>query len=205
LLTQAKAGTLGCGMTRLTAALTGFAVAIALPWPTGCGPSVQAVHEGNVRFEHCYRLDLDPRIAPSHRLTCWQQWSTSYSYGQSRDRLEYARRRVRSLSAGESSAMRLQLAPAEQRAPRPDEAAGAPAPTSAHAPPPPMAVKPEAERPEQDAGPPTEAGVAPFAACFRQCTDRWRVCRSHCPGTEADPGCVGCNPDYRSCVERCLR
>jgi hypothetical protein len=192
-------------MTRQAAALTPFAVAIALPWAAGCGPSVQAVHEGNVRFEHCHRLDLDPKIAPSHRLTCWQQWNTMYSYGQSRDRLEYARRRVRSLSTGESSAMRLHLGPADNRKPQPDDAVGAPAPTSAHAPPPPMAAKPEAERPERDAGPPVEAGAPPFAACFQDCAAGWQVCRGRCAGNDAGPSCVGCRPDYRSCIERCLR
>src|SRR5687768_4415792 len=37
-----------------------------------CGPSVQSIHEGSVRFEHCYRLDLDLDIAPGHREACWK-------------------------------------------------------------------------------------------------------------------------------------
>ena len=75
----------------------------------GCGPSVQSIREGNIRFEHCYRLDLDQNIARTHRLTCWRQWVDSYAYGQTRDKIEYARRRARYLAAGSGGATRLDL------------------------------------------------------------------------------------------------
>jgi len=60
-----------------------------------CGPSVQSIHEGGVRFEHCYRLDLDEEVTPGHREACWKEWLASYTYGQSADRIDYARRRIR--------------------------------------------------------------------------------------------------------------
>ena len=62
---------------------------------------MQSIYEGDVRFEHCYRLDLDLNIAPTHREACWKQWLTSYTYGQARDRIEYARRRVRAFASGD--------------------------------------------------------------------------------------------------------
>src|SRR5664279_5049259 len=60
-----------------------------------CGPSVQSINEGNVRFEHCYRLDLEVDAAPTHREACWKEWLGLYTYGQPRDRIEYARKRAR--------------------------------------------------------------------------------------------------------------
>ena len=42
------------GATALLAALL-----FGLGLGAACGPSVQSIHEGNVRFEHCYRLDLE--------------------------------------------------------------------------------------------------------------------------------------------------
>ena len=66
-----------------------------------CGPSVQSIYEGNVRFEHCYRLDIDPHIAPTHREACWREWKQTYTYGQTRDRVEYAERRIRALAWGD--------------------------------------------------------------------------------------------------------
>jgi hypothetical protein len=182
-----------------------FGLGLALAGSWGCGPSVQAVHEGNVRFEHCHRLDLDTRIAPSHRLSCWRRWNELYSYGQSRDRLEYARQRVRALEQGEVQALRLRLKPAEDSDSEPADAVGAPAPTSAHAPPPPVAKSTKAARPEADTGPPVGEVLPPFAACIDDCAATWRACRHNCADAAADASCAGCKPDYRACLERCLR
>src|SRR5215831_1563542 len=102
-----------------------------------CGPSLATVHEGTVRFEHCYRVDLEPRVSSGYRLACWQSWITAYTTGQPRDRIEYAQRRYRSLENGDASTPELTLGP--------DHPEGArqfyltvPAPTSVHAPPPPV-------------------------------------------------------------------
>src|SRR5690606_8301928 len=104
-------------------------------WVWGCGPSIQPIHEGGVRFEHCYRLDLDPKIAPGHRHACWKQWLEVYSYGQSRDRIEYSQRRLRDLEAGDTNPTRLNLDQQQARETRQFYMA-TPAPTSVHAPPP---------------------------------------------------------------------
>src|SRR4051812_7439067 len=68
-----------------------------------CGPSVQSIYEGNVRFEHCYRLDLEVDTAPTHRRACWSEWLNLYTYGQPRDRIEYARRRLHSFTNGDTA------------------------------------------------------------------------------------------------------
>lgn len=135
--------------------------------PLGCGPSIQPIHEGGVRFEHCYRLDLDPKIAPPHRHACWKQWLEVYSYGQSRDRIEYSRRRVRDLEAGDPNPPQLNLDQAEAREARQFYMA-TPAPTSVHAPPPPVAT------PE-----PTEA-LAPGDVCVANCRTTRAQCFARC-------------------------
>ena len=66
-----------------------------------CGPSFETLHESNIRFEHCNRLDLDERVARNHRLYCWQQWRSRYTYGQTRDRLQYAEGRIKAIRLGE--------------------------------------------------------------------------------------------------------
>jgi hypothetical protein len=107
-----------------------------------CGPSVQSIYEGDVRFEHCYRLDLELDIATSHRQACWTNWLNRYTYGQTRDRLEYARRRVRSFASGDTARPELNVGAdtAEQRESRQFYLV-VPAPTSVHAPPPPIATR----------------------------------------------------------------
>src|SRR6187402_3892420 len=76
-----------------------YAVNVAF---TGCGPSFEAIQEGDLRFVHCDRLDLDPNIAPSHRLHCWREWRRMYTYGQTRDRVEYAQRRIAEVVSGDT-------------------------------------------------------------------------------------------------------
>ena len=148
--------------------------------PLGCGPSIQPIHEGGVRFEHCYRLDLDPRIAPAHRHACWKQWLEVYSYGQSRDRIEYSRRRVRDLEAGDPNPPQLNLEQAEAREARQFYMA-TPAPTSVHAPPPPVAP------PE-----PTEP-LAPGDACVASCRSARAQCFTRC-GQSADSAPSAASP-----------
>src|SRR3954466_12347873 len=65
-----------------------------------CGPSVQSIYEGDVRFEHCYRLDLELDVATTHRQACWTTWLDRYTYGQSRDRLPDPRPGGRGLPRG---------------------------------------------------------------------------------------------------------
>jgi hypothetical protein len=186
-------------------------VALVVLGTTQCGPSVAAVYEGKVRFEHCYRLDLDTNIAPTHREACWREWTERYTYGQTRDRLDYARRRIQALAAGDhrrpamvSDEAGVAALPAE-----------APVPTSIHAPPPPLArtvLAPvvDAGAPDADAATPVtiiDAGPAPPGAdCTPACETAWRACYTRC---NADAGkkstCGACKADYSVCLQRCLK
>jgi hypothetical protein len=82
------------GCTALGGSLLGLA--------SGCGPSFEVLAEGDLRFVHCDRLDLDAKIAPSHRLHCWREWRRMYTYGQTRDRVEYAQRRIAEVVSGDT-------------------------------------------------------------------------------------------------------
>jgi hypothetical protein len=96
------------------------------------------VHEGTIRFEHCYRLDLEDAASAGQRWACWGLWLESYTYGQSRDRIEYARRRLNGAANAEHQP-ELRLTgdrPQEQR----QFYLVVPAPTSVHATPPPVAT-----------------------------------------------------------------
>jgi hypothetical protein len=88
----------------LTRSLAG-AVALVLAGAAstlGCGASIQAIYEGDVRFEHCMALDAQPRIKSRIRRACWQEWVSFYTYGQTRDRVAHAQLRIRQL--GDESA-----------------------------------------------------------------------------------------------------
>jgi len=181
-------------------------MAAALAGVCACGPSVQSIYEGNVRFEHCYRLDLDREIAPSHREACWREWSETYAYGQTRDRIEYARRRLRYLAAGETSPPSLDLsrvgpaasvsrettlAPLDVRAP-PPTLEGPPAPTAPAAPEVPASAQVEPRLPGE--------------ACMKACATHFATCTEPCRGraAEAPSRCVDCEGDYGRCVRRCF-
>src|SRR4051812_534325 len=107
-----------------------------------CGPSVQSIYEGNVRFEHCYRLDLEVDAAPTHREACWKEWLGMYTYGQPRDRIEYARRRLQAFGTGDVNRPTLAISAEDTKK---SEARQfylvVPSPTSVHAPPPPVATR----------------------------------------------------------------
>ena len=65
---------------------------------TGCGANIQAVYEGDVRFEHCMALDLQPEVRAQIQRECWNEWLTHYTYGQTRDRISHASERLDRLS-----------------------------------------------------------------------------------------------------------
>jgi hypothetical protein len=128
-----------------------------------------------VRFEHCYRLDLDPKIAPSHRHACWEQWLEIYSYGQSRDRLEHAQARLRAIEFGDPSPPRLNLAASEEREAR-QFYMSTPAPMNVHSPPPPVAT------------PAVEAAPAPGDTCVAACRKQRSECLKRCEKPEEAEG-----------------
>jgi hypothetical protein len=65
----------------------------------GCGPSFQALYEGDARFEHCYALEEDGVISLQKKADCWRDWTDHYTYGQTRDRVQYASMRYRALTS----------------------------------------------------------------------------------------------------------
>ncbi len=183
----------------------------------GCGPSVQVMHEASVRFEHCYRLDLDPEIAVSHRLACWREWRDVYSVEQTRDRREHAEDRIRKLEAGDATTQTLRVAPGPQdsasvqglRVPTPSSAAAGAQPPER----PPTAALPATpyEAPPATepvaASPKVSPGIAarpagsshgipvpapPRSECSGRCESAWRSCRL--PGTSEHRAPAGAAP-----------
>ena len=184
--------------------LGAVAVTLALLAGAACGPSVQSIYEGNVRFEHCYRLDLEVDTAPTHREACWKEWLSLYTYGQPRDRIEYARRRARAFATGDVDCPKLNIGN-EKKAEARQFYLVVPAPTSVHAPPPPIAT-----RWYGDAGAPTDASTteqqAPGDQCSQLCRDTHSACSTSCAtdAGKSDPSCMSCDSDYRACMKRCF-
>jgi hypothetical protein len=186
------------------------AASVGLFSASACGPSQQSIYEGTVRFEHCYRLDLDLEIAPSHREACWQQWLAAYTYGQPRDRIEYARRRMRAFAVGDTTRPVLEL----QAQPRQEARQFylvVPSATSVYSPPPPVATRwaVDNNRPPSDAGVDAEAGSTtapvPGDACTSACAEKLTSCQSACEPDAATTGkCAKCPADYKTCMRRCF-
>lgn len=207
---------MSCSPVRVFAAVgAGLALSTA-----GCGPSVQMIYEGNVHFEHCYRLDYDPSIAPSHRQACWKDWLARHTYGQTGDRLSYARRRLSELSQGAGSTLELSLNGAG-----PDSVSGPmPLPSSMHnAPPPKSLPAAEASAPARPATSAARLAEPAEAPCMSACRAHWAQCSDGCPEQSrvpvAVPGdagisaaaensknaCQSCTKAFRSCMRKCFR
>ena len=172
-----------------------------------CGPSVQSIYEGNVRFEHCYRLDLEVDTAPTHREACWKEWLSLYTYGQPHDRIEYARRRAHAFASGDIDRPQLNVSD-DKKAEARQFYLVVPAPTSVHAPPAPMATRWYGDAGTAPAASAAEKQpAAPQDQCAATCHDTHSACAAAC-GTDAgknDPGCMGCDPNYKTCMKRCFQ
>jgi hypothetical protein len=178
----------------------------------GCGASYQAVYEGEVRFEHCYRLDLEAKVPLTYRRECWREWTEFYTYGQSRDRLEYAERRVRELS-GQMSGTASSSSAADAGSPTPPSVL-APAPTNPFEPPP---LIQKVASPEAGPDAPADAAAAslnpaasaaaqgpPGQGCMGHCTKSWKQCVGACDRDKLKPCRTTCDIRYRGCVGHCL-
>src|SRR4051812_47801302 len=110
--------------------LTAFAGAAAL----ACGPSFQAIYEGNAQFEHCYAMEERSQTPLHEKAECWHDWSERYTYGQTRDRIHYATARYVALSQSVPTDEAMMMA-APGMTPR-TSTITAPIPTNAFAPPP---------------------------------------------------------------------
>jgi hypothetical protein len=163
---------------------------------TACGPSLTTIHEGTLRFEHCYRIDLEPDAKAPQQKACWSRWLAQYTYGQARDRIDYARRRVIALEEASGPAPELRLT-GERRAEERQFYVVAPAPQDLHGPPPPLATAMPATL---DAGSATAssdgAKEPPASPCAKSCGNAWSSCDASCaaPPDSAGPSGAGANP-----------
>ncbi len=178
----------------------GVAACLAAVASVACGPSFQAVYEGDVRFEHCYALDQSPVNADAKK-ECWQGWLHDYTYGQSRDRVEYAGLRFSELSLDPTL-------PSEDTQVKHARSMASPVPTSAFAPPPSTAERVPAETTASAATskpPPHEAAAAavraPGEECSEGCSGYWKACKMGCKGGTCD----ACDKAYRLCVPGCFK
>lgn len=171
-------------LLRLTVPLLSWVGAAVL---SACGPSFEVLAEGDLRFAHCDRLDLDPKIAPSHRLHCWREWRRTYTYGQTRDRVEYAARRIAEVVSGDTEP------PFQLPAGEPQRAAPARSSPSSTA----------------SADPVVSAALAPTVPELppeeRACRDRCQRAQAACsPGCETRPtGCAPCPRPLEACLKDC--
>jgi hypothetical protein len=184
-----------------------FLVALVVPAALlHCGPSFQAVYECDVRFEHCYAMDQG-QVAPDDKKACWRDWLHGYTYGQPRDRVEYAESRYSELSL-DPSLPRQDVKEARPRLAM--RSSAAPLPADAFKPPPNVVdghdagagvldVPAAAPVPSARDG---KAARAPGAECADGCSRRWTSCRGSCKDAAS---CDGCDRGYRSCVPACFR
>jgi hypothetical protein len=182
-------------MRRLASPRPGPRPLLAAAWvlAAGCGPSFEALQEGDLRFAHCDRLDLDPNIGASHRLHCWREWQRVYTYGQTRDRVEYAQRRIAEVLSGDTDPPFVLPDEAQPRRqgdlpPAHDLLSSPPAviPLSGN-------VDPAGSR---DGDP---VGLGP------SCLSRCEATRAQCaPGCESQPkGCNDCESSFHACLSNC--
>ena len=167
-----------------------------------CGPSFQAVYEGDVQFEHCYALDESGSTAMKDKADCWRDWTRNHTYGQTRDRVEYAVSRLYALNVAPTLPTDDVL---QQSAPGGGfrkNLISAPAPTSVFEPPP-MTMPAE-----EDAGSRIDAGGklvvpqirAPGADCSDACDLGWQACKGTCTRKKCDV----CGTAHSTCMIGCF-
>ena len=207
-------------MKRFFAVLLGsglFASALA------CGPSFQAIYEGNARFEHCYALEENGQTPMVDKVDCWRDWSERYTYGQTRDRIHYATARYVALSQSTSAPTdEAMMMAAPGMTPR-QSTITAPAPTNAFAPPPKVLDDRDASVAKEPTPRLSETPVIvdaggqdavlsklPASACGEGCGKTFRDCKSSCgadAGTQTakDAACTLCEKTYRGCMRGCFK
>jgi len=153
-----------------------------------CGASYQRVYEGDVRFEHCYRLDADASVSSQMRLSCWSEWSSGHTAGQTLDRVQYARRREAALRGGDASTTGPNLLTG--RAPSP------PVATQALA----LNTQPTAAVPSPAASPST-ASLSSRQQCSQECGQLFTECVTRC---DQAPCAQKCGNQVKVCLEHCL-
>lgn len=159
---------------------------------TACGASYQRIYEGDVRFEHCYRLDADPSIDSQVRLACWSEWTFAHTLGQTYDRVLYARRREAALRSGETAAVGPTLVTGQTSSVASQQQALSsrprPSATSSSA----LAL---------NAPEPAPSTLSSRQLCSQECGQTFTACVTRC----TDDGCAQkCGVQVKACLESCL-
>ncbi len=202
---------------------TALSVLSALAW--ACGPSFQAVYEGNSRFEHCYALEENPQASMRDKANCWRDWSDHYTYGQTRDRIQYAIARYVALSQATLPTDEALMMAAPGVTPRVSTIT-APTPTNAFAPPPKVLeenrdsgtpLRPSeapvvlhgnlADAAPSTNAPPTSNGPPPpGSACTEGCGRTFQECQgAPCAEDAGSAACRKCERTYKTCMRGCFR
>lgn len=172
-----------------------------------CGPSFQTIYENDARFEHCYALD-ESNASLDQKAQCWADWKTHHTYGQTRDRVDYAQSRFVALSQRDmpTDEAMMQAAPGEVGE---SNKLTAPAPTNAFAPPPQQAMDFDSGSRPQPAQtlpsaiaplPSASASRPPGAQCSDDCARAWQECKASRAVTDAKK----CDAPYDKCVVACV-
>ncbi|MBX3229243.1 MAG: hypothetical protein KIT84_18520 [Labilithrix sp.] len=176
-----------------------------------------------MRFEHCYALEENPQKPMPEKASCWRDWSERYTFGQTRDRVQYAISRYVALSqmstAPTDEAM-MMAAPGEASR---TSTITAPTPSNAFAPPPKVLdsgeqkktltpghpIETAADVPYIDAGAPAPVVtfVAPNQSCVDGCMGDYRACAPTCEGDAgaASKPCATCKKKYAACGRSCFK
>lgn len=163
-----------------------------------CGASINAVYEGDVRFEHCMALDERGDVKATLRKSCWGEWGKYYTFGQTRDRVEYARKRQKQLSGSSNF---------DEGSWSPDAVAQRAVPeTTTVLAPPPMMILTDAGRDgegDAEAAPTSKPEVMepPAAACAAQCRETWAGAKRACTNAACEKTAA---TSYRRCMKRCF-
>lgn len=162
-----------------------------------CGASINAVYEGDVRFEHCMALDERGDVKSTIRKSCWGEWVKYYTFGQTRDRVDYARLREKHLSGSsdfdDGSWSPPMLA---QRV--------VPEPTTVLAPPP-MTLGDAGASSEVDAAAAASSSASalepPAAACATPCRETWATAKQACTNAACEKTAAAA---YKRCMKKCF-
>jgi hypothetical protein len=151
-------------------------------------------------------LDSRPDVKPTIRRACWEEWRKFYTFGQTRDRVDYALLREKQLSGAsdfdEGEWMEASLKPSK----------AVPEPTTVLAPPPMMlnqgsdggVANPIVDGGATDGAASTDGGDAsapPTAACTAECEATWNFCRQECKTPACEKNCTG---KYKVCMRQCF-
>jgi hypothetical protein len=181
------------GAIRLAVLSVGAGLALCAVAAAGCGASIQAVYEGDVRFEHCMALDQQANVKTMIKRACWTEWIAFYTYGQTRDRVKYAQRRVAILNGAVPADTSTSVESDEPPEPRAGGlltvAMGGDKADAGGAGP------PSAETASVDAGP-----TARRSRCLAECVAMRDDCRRQCDA----PNCEkNCSVRHSACADEC--